>query len=49
MGDAMARPGLHSPAMCIQRADAVNVVGSGEHRGRQLAAAARKGGRGANS
>jgi hypothetical protein len=34
--------------MCIQRADAVNVIGGGEYRGSELAAAARKGGRGAN-
>jgi hypothetical protein len=29
----MARPGLHVPAMCIQPADAVNVVGSGKYFG----------------
>jgi len=34
--------------MCIQRADAVNVMGGGKHFGRELAAAARQGGRGAN-
>jgi hypothetical protein len=34
--------------MCIQPADAVNVIGGGNYRGRELAAASRKGGRGAN-
>jgi len=43
MGDAMARPGLHFPAMCIQPADAVNVVGSGKYRGRELAASRKSG------
>jgi hypothetical protein len=41
----MARPGLHFPAMCIQRADAVNVIGRGKYFGRGLAAASRNGGR----
>jgi hypothetical protein len=44
----MARPGLHFPAMCIQPADAVNVIGGGKYFGRELAAASRKGGSGAN-
>jgi hypothetical protein len=30
----MVRPGLHFPAMCIQRADAVNVGGGGKYFGR---------------
>jgi hypothetical protein len=34
--------------MCIQRADAVNVMGGGKYCGRELAAAARQRGRGAN-
>jgi hypothetical protein len=34
--------------MCIQPADAVNVIGGGKYFGRGLAAASRKGGRGAN-
>jgi hypothetical protein len=42
----MARPGLHFPAMCIQPADAVNVIGGGKYFGGGLPAASRKGGRG---
>jgi len=38
----MERPGLHFPAMCIQPADAVNVIGGGKYSG-ELAAASRKG------
>jgi len=34
--------------MCIQRGDAVNVIGGGEYGGWELTAASRKGGRGAN-
>jgi hypothetical protein len=34
--------------MCIQPADAVNVIGGGKYRGWELAAAACKGVRGAN-
>jgi hypothetical protein len=34
--------------MCIQPADAVNVIGGGEYREKRLAAASRQGGRGAN-
>jgi hypothetical protein len=41
----MARPGLHFPAMCIQPADAVNVIGGGKYFGRGSPAASRKGGR----
>jgi hypothetical protein len=29
----MARPGLHVPAMCIQPADAVNVIGGSKYFG----------------
>jgi hypothetical protein len=41
----MERPGLHFPAMCVQPADAVNVIGSSKYFGRELAAASLKGGR----
>jgi hypothetical protein len=44
----MARPGLYVAAMCIQPADAVNVMGGGKYCGLELAAASRQGGRGSS-